>query len=251
VPATAPDTVLQNAKIKIAIVPVGATHPLTRTSILLNFFLPDFNLHMLQKDKQILSQYFPEQVIDTVVTWIEQKKVHLRISRDRSTKLGDYRPPIRYGNHRISINHNLNTYAFLITFVHEYAHLLTWEKYERKAQPHGKEWKTAYRTLMTQIIQTGAFPDDIRIELEKSIINSKAASTSEIALSRMLKKYDSGIKNPLLEEIPDGSLFLIENGMLFKKGEKRRTRYKCMNMANKKYYLVHALTPVIQETETH
>lgn len=200
-------------------------------------------------DKKILHQYFPEQAVEIAIEWIEKKKVHFRISKDRSTKLGDYRPPIRYGNHRISVNHNLNRFSFLITFVHEYAHLLTWEKYERKAQPHGKEWKATYRDLMTQIIATSAFPEDIQKELEKSIINSKAASTSEIALSRILKQYDTGFSNPLLEELPEGSLFLVENGMVFKKGEKRRTRYKCINMSNKKTYLVHALTPVFHEKD--
>lgn len=204
---------------------------------------------MHPEDKKILSQYFPEQAITTVVGWIEQKKVHFRISKGRATKLGDYRPPIRYGNHRISINHNLNKYSFLITFVHEYAHLLTWEKYQHKAQPHGKEWKSTYRTLMTQIIAKEPFPEDIRIELERSIINSKASSTSDIALSRILKQYDEGFQNPLLEELPEGSLFLIENGMVFKKGEKRRTRYKCLNMRNNKHYLVHALTPVFPEKD--
>jgi len=208
-----------------------------------------FQSAMHPEDIKKLGQYFPVQAIDTVVEWIEHKKVHFRISKDRSSKLGDYRPPIRHGNHRISVNHNLNTYSFLITFVHEYAHLLTWEKHERKAQPHGKEWKAAYRDLMTQIIHTGSFPDDIRLELEKSILNSKAASTSEIMLSRLLKKYDTGFRIPLLEDLSEGSLFLIENGMVFKKGEKRRTRYKCMNMNNKKTYLVHALTPVFPEKE--
>jgi len=202
-------------------------------------------------DKKKLIPFFPEQALDTVVGWIEEKKIHFRITRGRATKLGDYRPPIRHGNHRISVNHNLNKYAFLVTFVHEYAHLLNWEKHQRSVQPHGKEWKAFYRQLMTQIMATGAFPDDIRQVLEQSIINSKASSTSDIALTRVLKQYDPGFKETVLEDIPEGSQFLISNGMVLKKGEKRRTRYKCLNMRNNRYYLVHALAPVIPENDVN
>jgi len=75
-------------------------------------------------DKEILAQYIPEEAIDKVLNRIIEKKVHLKITRGRRTKLGDYRPPVRHSNHRISINHDLNPYAFLITFIHEFAHLL-------------------------------------------------------------------------------------------------------------------------------
>jgi len=201
---------------------------------------------MHPEDKKILNHYFPSQAVDMVAAWIEEKKIHFKISKTRQTKLGDYRPPIRHGNHRISVNHSLNKFSFLITFVHEYAHLLTWEKYERKASPHGKEWKLAYRQLMTDVIKTDAFPEDVRFELEKSIVNTKASSSSEIDLSRVLKKYDPPHDVPLLEELPEGSFFSTANGVVYQKGNKRRTRYLCLNISNKKSYLVHALTPVKQ-----
>ncbi len=201
-------------------------------------------------DKKILIQYFPHEAIDLVTEWIEEKKVHFRISKTRQSKLGDYRPPIRYGNHRISVNHSLNKYAFLITFVHEFAHLLTWEKYERKAQPHGKEWKTAYRNLMIIMIETNAFPPEISAELKRTIVNSKASSTAEIELSRLLKNHDPHPNAfPLLEELTEGSVFALSNGNVFKKGNKRRTRYMCVNLHNNKTYLVHALATVIPKDQ--
>ena len=46
--------------------------------------------------------------------------VRLRIARPRRTKLGDHRPPGRgWTMHRISINDDLNPYAFLTTLLHE------------------------------------------------------------------------------------------------------------------------------------
>ncbi len=197
--------------------------------------------------KEILKEYLPEKSIDTIYAWIVDNKVHLKITPKRKTKLGDYRPPIRYNNHRISINHDLNKYAFLITIVHEFAHLFVWEKHKGNVKAHGKEWKLIYRELMLDFTGRGIFPSEIEGFLLKSIVNSKASSTSEIALSRCLKKYDEHAHLPTLEELSENAVFAIEGGRRFIKGPKRRTRYKCQCLSNKKYYMVHALTPVYNE----
>ena len=198
------------------------------------------------KEDEILEEYLPEKSISQVLKWIVQKKVHLKITRDRSSKLGDYRPPINYSNHRISINHNLNKYSFLITFVHEMAHLNVWEIHQNKVAPHGIEWKTEYRKLMKVILKNHIFPTDIHEVLLQSIINSKASSTSDIKLSRLLKKYDNTSYGTDLENLPEKALFQIENGNKFIKGEKRRIRYICKNVNNNKMYLFHPLTSVVE-----
>jgi hypothetical protein len=194
--------------------------------------------------KEILKGYLPEKSVDTIFDWIVENKVHLKIAPKRKTKLGDYRPPIKYGNHRISINHDLNKYSFLITLVHEFAHLLVWEKHKSKVKAHGKEWKSTYRELMLNFTGKGVFPSDIEEPLMQSIVNSKASSSSEITLSRCLKKYDDQSHLPSLEELKENAVFAIEGGRKFIKGPKRRTRYKCQCLSDKKYYMVHALTPV-------
>ncbi len=196
------------------------------------------------KEKEILKQYLPEKSINQVMKWIVQKKVHLKITRNRSSKLGDYRPPITHPNHRISINHNLNSYSFLITFVHEMAHLNVWESHQNTVAPHGIEWKTEYRKLMKVVLKNNVFPVDIHEVLLQSIINSKASSSADIKLSRVLKKYDEHNAGTHLEDLPDDSLFKTENGNVFKKGKKQRTRYLCLNIENKRQYLFHPLTPV-------
>ena len=43
-----------------------------------------------------------------------------------------------YNNHRISVNGNLNKYSFLITLIHELAHLLTFTQYKNRVDPHGR-----------------------------------------------------------------------------------------------------------------
>jgi len=197
------------------------------------------------EEKEILMEYLPEKSVDTIYKWIVEKRVHLKIARERKTKLGDYRPPVYYKNHRISINYNLNKYSFLITLVHEFAHLYVWENHKNKVDPHGKQWKQTYRDLMLNFLDKDIFPQDIESELKKSIKNSKASTASELNLSRIIKKYDSNNGQLTLEELEENTIFLIEGGRRFKKGPKQRTRYKCQNLDNKKIYLVHALTPVI------
>lgn len=198
------------------------------------------------EEKNVLNEYLPEVAVEKAFSWIVDKDVHLKISKQRKTKLGDYRPPVYHTNHRISINHNLNKYSFLITFVHEFAHLLVWEKHKGKVDPHGKEWKNEYKSLMQNFLNKAIFPADLEKVLAKSIENSKASSTSDLKLSRVLKKYDDQSDFLTLEDLEEDAVFFIEGGRRFKKGQKQRTRYKCQNIDNKKIYLVHALTAVYE-----
>lgn len=197
------------------------------------------------KDKEILSQYLPAGAVDLVFDWIVKYHVHLKITKDRKTKLGDYRMPVYHTNHRITVNHNLNQFSFLVTFVHELAHLVVFEKYKNSVAPHGEEWKTEYRNLLIHFLDISIFPEDILKVLKKSISNIKASSTSDLALSRILQKYDKKTDQPRLEELETNSIFTIQNGKQFIKGERIRTRIKCQNLQNRKYYLFHPLTPVI------
>ncbi len=204
---------------------------------------------MKAQEKNILKQYVPENAVEKVAELIEKYGVHFKITKSRSTKLGDYRPPLRVPYHRITVNHDLNKYAFLITFIHEIAHLLVFEKYKNKvSSPHGNEWKKEYRDLMQEFIVMNVFSEDLTKEISKSLINSKASSMSEVNLYRVLKKYDDksneteGVVE--LENLHEGVVFVTKNGQLFRKGGKQRVRYKCLNLNNNRWYLFHPLTPV-------
>ncbi len=197
------------------------------------------------KEKDLLSRYLPSNSITPIIDLIVKNNVHLKIAKKRRTKFGDYRPPNSQNPiHRISINHNLNPYAFLITLIHEIAHLMVWQKYSNNVTPHGKEWKMEYRELMEPFLKNNIFPNELEKVLTKSIINSKASSSSDLTLSRVLRKYNSHQNDILLEDIPENTSFQIENGSIFLKGVKRRTRYICKNTLNNRQYLFHPLTPV-------
>ncbi|MBL4654422.1 MAG: SprT-like domain-containing protein, partial [Bacteroidia bacterium] len=168
--------------------------------------------------QQVLSKYLPLKSIDLIVDWIIEYKVNLKISKSRTTKLGDYHPPTNKHGHRISINHDLNKYAFLITLVHEIAHLINWEKYKNKVRPHGEEWKNEYQELMKCIIDPNIFPHDILAVINDHMTNPFASSCTDIGLMRILRKYDSTKTSLPLEDIPQDTYFKIKNGRTFYKG---------------------------------
>lgn len=193
-----------------------------------------------------LARYLPEGCFDSVVAYINHYKIHLTVTKIRKTILGDYRHAAIDGNHRISINGNLNKYEFLITFLHEMAHLLTFEMYRNRVAAHGKEWKQHYSELLKDFIAKGIFPPDIVKALQKSIINPSATANGETALLRVLRNYDVK-KLPdgftVLENLPAGALFIWRGGKVFRKMNKRRTRYECLEI---KTGLMYAFSPVAE-----
>lgn len=185
-----------------------------------------------------LQNYLPPETGDAVTTYLHQYKVHLTITKERKSILGDYRHRTYHANHRISINGNLNKFSFLITILHELAHLLTFEQHNNKVKAHGREWKMIFGQLLKQFVAHKVFPADIERELLQSLQNPAASSCAEVDLLRVLRKYDlKGNHLRLIEELPVNTLFQIKGGRVFQKGEKLRKRFKCKEIATGKLYL--------------
>lgn len=194
-----------------------------------------------------LQQFLPPGTGDSVMAYLHQYKIHLTVARERKSILGDYRHRTHHSNHRISVNGNLNQYAFLITLLHELAHLLTFEQYQNKVQAHGSEWKMIFGELLKQFIQHKVFPEDIEKELLLSLKNPAASSCAEEGLLRVLRKYDTAASGQLLvEEIATGSLFRIKDGRVFRKDEQLRKRFKCTEVKTGKVYLFSPVYEVFQ-----
>ena len=147
---------------------------------------------MLKKESplHLLNHYLPEGSFDCVAEYVIQHKVHLTITRERTTILGNYRHRHLNKNHRISINGNLNKFTFLITLLHELGHLLAYEKYGNKISSHGIEWKNEFGNILAGFISKKIFPDDIEEELLKTLRDPAASSCAEAPLLRILRKYD-------------------------------------------------------------
>ncbi len=185
-----------------------------------------------------LQDYLPPGTYEAVHSYLRQYKVHLTVARERKSILGDYRHSTHHANHRISVNGNLNPYSFLITLLHELAHLLTFEQFGNKVLAHGREWKTIYSQVLAQFLQQKIFPADIEAELIGSLKNPAASTCAEDGLLRVLRKYDARESHHrLVEEIALDALFRTTDGRIFKKLEKLRKRYKCVEVKTGKMYL--------------
>lgn len=193
-----------------------------------------------------LQSYLPDGALPLVMEYIHRYKVHLTITRERRSVLGDYRHAVSGRNHRISINGNLNKYAFLITLIHELAHLVTFLQYSSTVASHGKEWKTIYRQLLTTFLKEELFPEDIKQALLLSLHDLPASSCADEGLMRVLKQYDEGPGGLLVEQLPADALFLADGGRMFRKGKQLRKRFQCLEVATGRLYLfspVYEVTP--------
>jgi SprT protein len=195
--------------------------------------MPKQEVHISQ-----LQDYLPPGTYEPVLNYLRQYKVHLTVAKERKSILGDYRHRTHHDNHRISVNGNLNKYSFLITLLHELAHLLTFEQFGNKIMAHGREWKTIYAQLLDQFLKHNVFPADIEKELLLSLQNPAASSCAEDGLLRILRKYDTaGSKFLLVEEIMIHSIFRTNDGRIFQKGKKLRKRFQCKEVHTGKVYL--------------
>ena len=159
--------------------------------------------------------------------------------------MGDYRPPYKGAGHRISLNVNLNPYSFLVTLVHEIAHLVVWEKHRNRVKPHGVEWKYEYAILMQEFLDKEVFPEKLHHSLTRYMSNPAASSCADANLYRILKSFDDNSHEALhLEDIPENSTFRLENGRVFVKKDKLRKRFRCMELKSRKMYLVSPIAEV-------
>jgi predicted SprT family Zn-dependent metalloprotease len=191
-----------------------------------------------QAPLQSLVDFLPEGAYPMVEPYLLHYKVHLTITRSRSSVLGDYRNAHAGKAHRISVNGNLNPYAFLVTLLHELAHLITFIRFGHRVEAHGKEWKQQFSELLKNFIRASFFPKDIKSQLEQSLTNPAASSCADVNLMRVLRKYDPVKEGHcLVEELSIGAKFAIKGNRIFECGERVRKRIKATEISTGKIYL--------------
>ena len=121
---------------------------------------------------------------------------------------------------------------------------MVWNKYKHSVKAHGKEWKDEFKQLTNVLLQKNVFPENIAHELKRHMINPSASSARDIRLVKALKEYDTPSNTVHLYEIPEGSVFSINNKKVLIKGSKQRTRFLCKEVSSKKEYLVHQIAEV-------
>lgn len=195
-------------------------------------------------DRQILSKYLHPEGIEKTFDLLRQHKTVLRISGSRSSKLGDFRPQHRDLPHRISVNHDLNPHEFLITLLHELAHMVCWANHGKRVKSHGKEWKQTFRMLYQDFYEPDVIPEDVHQAMLLFFDPKTSYRGGNEILKRTLGKYDPESELIAIENIPDGETFTYHK-RTFRKLEKVRKRYKCICLNNKRLYSFNPLAQVM------
>lgn len=200
---------------------------------------------MITENFNILNNYVPEKSLPILQKWFNQRPFLLKVVKKRATKYGDFRASLKGETPIITVNSNLNRYAFLITLTHEFAHLLVWHTHKHKVKAHGIEWKKEFQKLMAVLLQNEIFPETLTVVLKQHLKNPPASSARDINLVSELRRYDAPSNKVMLSEIPFGTKFSLNNKRIFVKGEKRRTRFHCTELKTKKQYLINGVADVL------
>ncbi|MDR6563914.1 MULTISPECIES: SprT-like domain-containing protein [Arcicella] len=199
----------------------------------------------MKKELEVFQKYFPSTTINYCFDLWRTYQFNFKITRTRQSKLGDYSFR-RDKGHQITVNGDLNPYSFLVTYVHEVAHLATFKQFGNKPKPHGKEWKKYFKDLFVPLLNEQILPIEIVIPLKEYLQNPSATTQSYSPLMKELRKYDQlsdDCSKIILTNLEKGEIFEL-NGRYFEKGDLRRTRFLCTDKANGKRYVVSAIAMV-------
>lgn len=198
------------------------------------------------KMSQILDTKVPDSTLNYCVKLWQEQPFTFKITKTRNTCLGNYR--YFKGHHTITVNHDLNKYSFLITYIHEIAHqrvTISSLNKRKKPLPHGNEWKQAFIDLFEPVLSQSVFPNDLYIALKHYMKNPKASSTSDHKLLHELRKFDISPQEniSILADLEIQSLFEFK-GNIYKKIENRRTRVLVEEIKTKKRYTIPKIAEI-------
>lgn len=192
---------------------------------------------------RVLEKYIPKNAVTPIFEVIKETNVYLKIVNERLTRHGDYRR-LATGQHQITINSNLNPYKFLITLVHELAHLVTFLHFGRRISPHGKEWKNTFQKMMLPFLREEIFPKELLPLLFRHFENPSATTDTDQMLAFALKQYDAPNDLHCVFQLPSGAYFQIHSGRVFQKGRRRTKRYECLEVKTGRVYIFDPNTEV-------
>jgi SprT protein len=187
---------------------------------------------------KILQHHLPPTSVAYCFLLWKKTPFELKLSKKRETKVGDFTCRRDSATQRITLNHDLNPYLFLVTYIHEVAHLRVFLEHRYNKEPHGKEWKQNFQQLIDPVLNENIFPPELLAILQRHMKNPKASSFADRHLTIALRKFDNGhAEHIMVSQLPEGSVFKLQ-GKYFKKGSLRRTRFLCRELKSKRQFLV-------------
>lgn len=186
-----------------------------------------------------LESYLPPNSLTYLKDWFADFSIHIKITKNRNSKLGDYRK-LPDNSHIITINSTLEPQLFFFVLTHELAHLIAFENYKRIAA-HGKEWKLVFGKMLLESLD--AYQQDLQPILINFAKNPKANFMSSHDLVRYFHHKDLSDADFFLESLEIGTIFTYkkENYTI---EEARKKLYLCSQHNNGKKYLFKPLTKV-------
>ena len=201
----------------------------------------------MEEKVSFLQDFVPEAALPLLSEYLMRWQVNLLVTPQRVTKHGDFRS-LPKGGHQITVNEMANPYRFLITTLHEIAHLIAFQDYGRGIKPHGKEWKSTFKKIMLPFVNPKIFPEELLGVVAEHFIDPKASSDTDLNLVLALNKFEPESEKKYIFELEQGVVFEIHNGRKFVRGKKRTKRYECQALGSSKVYLFspHARVIIVE-----
>ena len=187
-----------------------------------------------------LEKYLPENTLPFLKTWFGEHYIHIKITKARNSKLGDYRK-MPDKSHQITINSTLQPQLFFFVLTHELAHLLAFENFGNRISPHGSEWKNTFRTMLLESISI--YSEDLKPIILKFSKAPKANFMSSPDLVKYFHIENYEDETSYIEDLETGDRFIYRKQTYIIEG-KRKKNYICLNLDNGKRYIFKPLARV-------
>jgi hypothetical protein len=189
---------------------------------------------------QSLEKYLPQNTLDHLRNWFSDHSIHIKITRNRNSKLGDYRK-LRDLSHEITINSTLQPQLFFFVLTHELAHLIAFEKFGRRISPHGNEWKETFRKMLLESIEV--YEDNLKPIIFKFSKSPKANFMASPDLVKYFHIENHDDDEIYIESLVKGDHFLYRNEKYLLEGLIKKN-YLCLNLVSGRKYSFKPLARV-------
>ena len=188
----------------------------------------------------VLEKFLPENALPYLKIWFGSYPCHLKITKNRNSKLGDYRK-LPDKSHQITVNGTLEPQLFFFVLTHELAHLIAFEKYGRRISPHGAEWKQTFREMLLESLTV--YTEDLRPIILKFSKSPKANFMASPDLVKYFHRPEEDDEQTFIENLKKGELFEYKKE-IFVIEETTKKRYLCRNLKSGLKYKVNTLAQV-------
>ncbi len=187
-----------------------------------------------------LEKFLPENTLPHLKNWFGEEHIHIKVTKGRNTKLGDYRK-MPDGSHKITINSTLPPFLFFFVLTHELAHLKAFVEFGHRILPHGSEWKNTFRLMLEESFEI--YPQDLQSIIQDFSKSPKANFMSSPKLVKYFQIDDYQDELSYIEDLVPGDRFTYR-GEAYQLEEKMKKNYLCIHMSNAKKYAFRPLARV-------